>query len=70
MKGDIIQLDKKTYAVIDENGNTKIVSTINSNSQETMKNILLKENGIEEIEDKLNQYKKDLKSIKSNTIFA
>lgn len=46
MNGDIIQLDKKTYAVIDENGNTKIVSTINSNSQETMKNILLKENDI------------------------
>ena len=70
MNGDTIQLDKNTYAVIENNGNTRIVSTINSNSQETMKNILLKENDIEEIEDKINQHKNDLNLVKINTIYA
>ena len=37
MNKDSIKLDNNTYAVIDEIGNTRIVSTINSNDQETMK---------------------------------
>ena len=70
MNKDSIKLDNNTYAVINENGNTRIVSTINSNDQKTMKRILLKENDIEELENKLKQYKKQLQSVKIDSILA
>lgn len=70
MNKDTIKLDNNTYAVINELGSTRVVSTINSNDQEIMKIILLKENDIETIEKKINQYKKQLSSTKIDSIFS
>lgn len=70
MNKDSIKLDNNTYAVINELGNTRIVSTINSNDQEIMKTILLKENDIEELEKKLKKYKKQLQGVKIDSIFS
>ena len=70
MNKESIKLDNNTYAVINELGSTRIVSTINSNDQKTMKKILLKENDIEELENKLKKYKKQINSIKLDSISA
>ena len=37
MNKESIKLDNNTYAVINETGDTRIVSTINSNDEETIK---------------------------------
>ena len=70
MNKESIKLDNNTYAVINETGDTRIVSTINSNDEETIKKILQKENNIEELENKLKKYKKQINSIKLDTISA
>ena len=70
MNKESIKLDNNTYAVINETGDTRIVSTINSNDEETIKIILQKENDIEELEKKLKKYKKQLQGVKIDSITA
>lgn len=67
MNVNAIKIDETKCAVIDEQGNIKIV---NSNSNEKLEELLLKENELENVNTNIEKCKKDIEVNKNNTINA
>lgn len=67
MNVNAIKIDEEKCAVIDEQGNIKIISL---NSNEQLEELLLKENHLENTMNEIEKYKNELKKNKNNSIHA
>ena len=68
MNQNLVQINDNYGAVSDENGSIKVISKENSDCE--LKDILIRENELENLSLKLNTAKKELSSNKSDTIFG
>ena len=68
MNQNLVQINDNYGAVSDENGSIKVISKENSDCE--LKDILIKENELEDLSSKLNTAKKELSFNKIDTIFG
>lgn len=68
MNQNLVQINDNYGAVSDENGSIKVISKENSDCE--LKDILIKENELEDLSSKLNTAKRELSSNKLDTILG